>query len=1190
LKAQKFEHGVAREYALMKPLLELTLADLMTTTVSVTQPTALINEIAMKMGEQSISCLVVSDSKRPIGIITERDLLRHYQAGLPNTQRAEEIMSSPVMTVRPDTDFHSAYSLLRKHHIRHLVVTSTSGQLVGIVSETDFRSQLNQDVFRKIKDVRSVMDRDLLQLDPQVSLASALSLMEDNISDYVLVADARKAVGILTERDIPKLLAKHVDPQTVSIGEVMSKPVRMMSYQHTVTEAVAIMTQYRIRHLVVVDDQQLVLGVIGQRHLLEHLGIEVSADVFEQRRSLLTEKKRLKVQMQLALDATDQAVWEYDNVNAINYWSPELYTLLGYSPEDAPRSFDHWLAAVHEEDRAQFLAAVDDMMTDRRSLYETEYRFRDGQGNWRWLYVRGRIVERDAEGRALRTLGTTMDISERKSQQRQLEESQIVLKAILNSTADGILVVDGSGRLLKVNQRFKGMWAIPDELWEISQIAQLRAFVQQQLSDPVVLFEEVRRLYACNEEHTAPVYFKDGRIFEAYTRPLMVGDINARIWSFRDVTVAIQNEMRLQISEQRLRATLERTPNIAVQWYDHQGRVIYWNRASELLYGWRSEEAIGKTLECLTHSQRQAAMFAALLPGLEACGSTSGPNEYVNHHRDGGVRYVLATIFAIPGIGEEPIFACMAVDITERKVIESELLDAKSQAESANRAKSEFLANMSHEIRTPLNAIIGLSDLCQDQPLAPQLRDYLDKIQHASKSLLGIVNDVLDFSKIEAGKIDIEYRQFDLHALLEEVGEIFSVPISQKNLSLLKHIDAKLPQRVLGDKQHLLQVLSNLVSNAVKFTEHGEIMLSITGTQRSDRWLLQFCISDTGIGMSATETENLFQPFTQADTSISRRFGGTGLGLAICKRLVELMGGSIGVDSQPGSGCRFWFTVDVKTSEQRQTRRLESVTSSYSEIAPYFNGKAVLLVEDNVLNQVVAKGFLERVGLEVVVANHGQEALACLDEQRFSAVLLDLQMPVMDGFETALQIRQRSDGVNLPIIAMTAAVSEHDRHTCIKVGMNDHIAKPINPRHLLETLLRWVDVKIAGSAELGFINSQAMNMPLFDFDNTLQMLNGNRRQLLQLLQRFRQDYVVHFEEIVAEIRLGNLQATERKLHQLKGLAGNLGLMALFQTSQKLDDALKAGRCDPETLQQWQEVVQQSLNGLDRLITQDSVDC
>jgi len=750
-----------------------------------------------------------------------------------------------------------------------------------------------------------------------------------------------------------------------------------------------------------------------------------------------------------------------------------------------------------------------------------------------------------------------MDISERKVQQRQLEEGRTLLKAILNSTADGIIVVDGGGRLLKANQRFKSLWAIADELLESNRREQLQAYVLQQLLDPVSFVAEVRRLYACDEELTTRLHFNDGRVFEAYTRPLWVGDIKARIWSFRDITAAMQNELRLQISEQRLRATLERTPNIAVQWFDAQARVIYWNRASELLYGWQSDEAMGKTLDCLTHSRQQAAIFAAQLPEIEAHGGSIGPTEYVNHHRDGGVRYVLATIFAIPGVGEQAVYACMAVDITERKVMERELLEAKRLAEAANRAKSDFLANMSHEIRTPLNAIIGLSYLCQDQPLAPRPRDYLDKIQHASKALLGIVNDVLDFSKIEAGKIDVEYREFELQTLVQEVFEIFTVPASRKNLRLLTHIDTKLPQRLLGDEQHLLQVLRNLLSNAVKFTEHGEIILSIDGKPHHDRWLLQFCISDTGIGMSSAETEQLFQPFTQADSSISRRFGGTGLGLAICKRLVEVMGGCIGVDSQPGSGSRFWFTVEVKTSEQRQTPRKEPLTSFADKALP-LNGKAVLLVEDNVLNQTVATGFLQRLGIDVVVANHGEEALQHLDQQNFAAVLLDLQMPVMDGFETARRIRQRSDGADLPLIAMTAAVSEHDRLSCINVGMNDHIAKPINPRQLLATLLHWLDKPAAGTAEANSNTVETMPLPLFDFANILQMLDGNRRQLIQLLQRFQRDYAGQFDDILAEISHGNLVVAEKKLHQLKGLAGNLGMMALYQASQKFDDALKKG--------------------------------
>ncbi len=385
-----------------------------------------------------------------------------------------------------------------------------------------------------------------------------------------------------------------------------------------------------------------------------------------------------------------------------------------------------------------------------------------------------------------------------------------------------------------------------------------------------------------------------------------------------------------------------------------------------------------------------------------------------------------------------------------------ELRAAKEAAESATLAKNEFLANMSHEIRTPMNAIIGLTQLTLETKLDQLQRDYLKRLSFSAETLLGIINDILDFSKIEAEKLVIEEREMEIHELLKQVVNLFEPAATEKRLSLQLSIAPDLPNRLLGDPLRINQVLSNLISNALKFTEHGSVIVHAELAERHyAKALIRFQVTDTGIGIDSVQAEQLFQPFTQADSSIVRRFGGTGLGLSIARKLVELMDGSINLSSTPGKGSTFAFTVMVSlaTEELPVTEEKEENPLVISEPV---HGARILLVEDNKLNQFVAKEFLTKAGLQVTIANNGSEGVERVRNSRFDAVLMDIQMPVMDGIQATRQIRKLPGAEKLPIIAMTAAAQESDRQACFESGMNDYIAKPIVPLELLDKLVRWI--------------------------------------------------------------------------------------------------------------------------------------
>lgn len=501
--------------------------------------------------------------------------------------------------------------------------------------------------------------------------------------------------------------------------------------------------------------------------------------------------------------------------------------------------------------------------------------------------------------------------------------------------------------------------------------------------------------------------------------------------------------------------------------------------------------------------------------------------------------------------------ALIITSLNFRKV-NARLRVARDSAQAASQAKGEFLANMSHEIRTPMNAVTGMAELLQQTELTSQQREYIDKQQDAAELLLSIIDDILDFSKIEAGQLILDQREFHFREMLDSLENMLAGQAHSKGLRFNIHSVEEIPEVLIGDYSKLCQVLINLIGNAIKFTHKGKVEMQVTCAQQaSESVILQFEVIDSGIGLLPEQVHSLFTPFIQGDDSNSKRYGGTGLGLAISQRIVEKMGSRIRFDSESGKGSRFYFRARFSIGRTAPSSHSnEKLSSKIIQPHPALANIRVLLVEDDTLNQHVAQEFLHALGAKVDTVENGDEALSALEQKKYDIVLLDIRMPILDGYGTIKKIRQEIRWQHLPVIAMTAHAIEAEKRKSLEAGMNDFLTKPIRPQRLRDTLLKWIDGPTPSEPD----HVQLMQQPHTPHEEVHEKLEqllsslgptSTARLLDQALIRLPE----HKAELLDALKMGEDEKARQLAHNIKGsliIYGSKALSDLLESVKTSD--------------------------------------
>lgn len=1195
-----------------------------------------IEQVFIELSQAQQTAAVVFDGEQAVGMITQSDIIKWFDQNIDFTQPAKSVMSSPLKTFASNLTLSQAIEQARAYKIKRLlVIDKVGGRVLGVLHQKDLVTLVYQAWGERLslESDQLKMERDLFAGGPVLVFkwrpehGWPVSFVSPNIAQILgytpeeVLAEGFEFASLVHPKD-SAIVAQEVTQYLAEKRAFWEQDYRIIN------------SEGECRWFY--DYTRPIYNESGQ--VIEILGYLIDQ----------TDKKHAHNRLETLTRNVPGMIYELvrypDQHFAFLFASPAIVDLFDITFAEVETDASELFSRVHPDD-VEFMMGSMQESAQNLTPWSQEFRVILPSGLTRWLSAQSTPSHHD-DGSII-WHGFVHDITNQKQQQISLETVNRQFSLTMQATLIGMWTWNmQTNDIVWSDEMFLQLGYVP-QAFDLN-LEVFNNLIHPE--DAVAMFQSVEQQVADNKSFVVEFRLKnaeDGWCWVQGRGNVTKTNEHGHLIEMTGTHLEITAQKELQLETQRQNQLLQSlwqanqtfvttqdilaTSDVLLKEilsftqseYGFIGEVlrdeqdnpylktfamtnIAWNDETQALY----DELAGRGMEFrkLTHLFGYAMLHEQVViannPAEDPRAGGLPPGHPPLDAFMGVPVFYADELVGLFGIANKPGGYCEQ-DLDQLAVFTqnfSSLIFAKrlqeqqaqlnkalqverDRADEANKAKSEFLANMSHEIRTPMNGILGLSELGLKQQNPEKIRDQLSKVHYSGRLLLGIINDILDFSKIEAGKMALDPQPFYLNALLDNLYSLFTSSAQQKTLKLV--IDAKSVNDLClyADDLRLRQVLNNLLSNAIKFTEKGEVRLKIEKmkTEHNQAWL-RFMVEDSGIGMTPSQAEKIFQAFSQADSSITRKHGGTGLGLVISQRLVELMGGDkIELETEHHKGSRFSFILPVNLCAPEQAQNIQQSTQNIA--LDQFSGR-VLLVEDNEINQEVAREKLEQLGLDVELAENGKVAVEKTQQQNFDLVLMDIQMPVMDGYQAALAIREFNHAI--PIVALTAAAMVEDHDKALSVGMNEHLGKPLNSTELQRILSHYL-TKNQLNEDANSSKSTYQPKPVKDgikMLNTeagLTYLAGNKALYQKLLKRFSEQIQNEYLETVELLRQlssnasnDKFTAAQRDVHTLKGVAGNLAAEGLFELSKQIDLNLKQNHVpNADLIKQFQQALDQT---------------